>query len=91
MWRLRRRWPGRADRTASLRDTLTAKTVLLVGGDPTNQSPATAWNLRTAVRNNGAKLYVANTEEIKLRRQAKAFVQPAAVWIWRACWLPGGR
>jgi NADH-quinone oxidoreductase subunit G len=66
---------GQPGRTASLRDTLTAKTVLIVGGDPTNQSPATAWNLRTNVRINGAKLYIANTEEIKLRRQAKAFVR----------------
>ena len=66
---------GQLARTASLRDTLTAKTVLVVGGDPSNQSPATAWNLRTAVRNNGAKLYIANTEEIRLRRQAKAFVR----------------
>jgi len=62
------------DRTASLRDTLSAKNVLLVGGDPTNQAPATAWNLRTAVRLNGAKLFIANTAEIKLRRQAKAFL-----------------
>ncbi len=46
-----------------------------MGGDPTNQSPATAWNLRTAVRLNGAKLYIANTAEIKLRRQAKAFLK----------------
>jgi NADH-quinone oxidoreductase subunit G len=68
---------GTSHRTASLRDTLTAKAVLLVGGDPTNQSPATAWNLRTAVRLNGAKLYIANTAEIKLRRQAKAFVRVA--------------
>ena len=66
---------GTTGRTASLRDTLTAKQVLLVGGDPTNQNPATAWNLRTAVRLNGAKLYIANTVEIKLRRQAKAFLQ----------------
>ena len=66
---------GQTARTASLRDTLTSKAVLVVGGDPSNQSPATAWNLRTAVRNNGAKLYIANTEEIKLRRQAKAFVK----------------
>jgi NADH-quinone oxidoreductase subunit G len=65
---------GTSGRTASLHDTLTAKAVLLVGGDPTNQSPATAWNLRTAVRLNGAKLYIANTAEIKLRRQAKAFL-----------------
>jgi NADH-quinone oxidoreductase subunit G len=54
---------------------LTAKHVLIVGGDPTNQSPATAWNLRSNVRINGAKLYVVNHEEIKLRRQAKAFVR----------------
>jgi NADH-quinone oxidoreductase subunit G len=66
---------GTAGRTASLRDTLAAKAVLVVGGDPTNQSPATAWNLRTAVRLNGARLYIANTAEIKLRRQAKAFLK----------------
>ncbi|QHN03326.1 molybdopterin-dependent oxidoreductase [Granulicella sp. WH15] len=66
---------GQKGRTASLRDTLTAKDVLIVGGDPTNQSPATAWNLRTNVRTNGAKLYIANDKEIKLRRQAKAFVK----------------
>ena len=68
---------GHADRTASLNDTLKAPAILLVGGDPTNQSPATAWNIRTNVRLNRAKLYVANSEEIKLRRQAKAFLQLA--------------
>jgi NADH-quinone oxidoreductase subunit G len=62
-------------RTASLRDTMTAKQILVIGGDPTNQSPATAWNLRSNVRINGAKLYVVNHDEIKLRRQAKAFVK----------------
>ena len=66
---------GQVGRTASLRDTMTAPAIFIVGGDPSNQSPATAWNLRSNVRNNGAKLYVANTEEIKLRRQAKAFVR----------------
>jgi NADH-quinone oxidoreductase subunit G len=63
--------PGRA---ASLRDARTAKAVMVLGGDPTNQAPATAWNLRTAVRLNGARLYIANAAEIKLRRQAKAFL-----------------
>jgi NADH-quinone oxidoreductase subunit G len=62
-------------RAASLRDTLTAKGVLVLGGDPTTQAPATAWNLRTNVRLNGARLYIANTAEIKLRRQAKAFLR----------------
>src|SRR5215469_6499281 len=66
---------GNSARAASLRDTLSAKNVLLIGGDPTNQAPATAWNLRTAVRLNGAKLFIANTAEIKLRRQARAFLK----------------
>jgi NADH-quinone oxidoreductase subunit G len=52
-----------------------AKALLIVGGDPTNQAPLTAWNLRTNVRLNNARLYIANHEEIKLRRQAKAFLQ----------------
>lgn len=68
---------GQKDRTASLRDTLTAPAILLVGGDPTIQAPGTAWNIRTNVRNNRARLYVANSAEIKLRRQAKSFVHLA--------------
>jgi NADH-quinone oxidoreductase subunit G len=68
---------GKTDRTASLNDTLRAPAIMLLGGDPTNQAPATAWNIRTNVRNNGARLYVANAAEIKLRRQAKAFAHIA--------------
>jgi NADH-quinone oxidoreductase subunit G len=68
---------GQNDRTASLRDTLTAPAILLVGGDPTIQAPGTAWNIRTNVRNNRARLYVANSSEIKLRRQAKSFLHVA--------------
>ncbi|WP_263385310.1 molybdopterin-dependent oxidoreductase [Granulicella arctica] len=68
---------GHPGRTASLRDTLTAPAIMVLGGDPTNQSPATAWNIRTNVRNNGARLFVANTAEIKLRRQARAFAHVA--------------
>jgi len=68
---------GSKGRTASQRDTQTAPAVLLIGGDPTNQAPGTAWNLRTDVRLNRARLYVANSAEIKLRRQAKAFLQLA--------------
>jgi NADH-quinone oxidoreductase subunit G len=68
---------GQTNRTASLRDTQSSPAVLIVGGDPTNQAPGTAWNLRTDVRINRARLYVANTEEIKLRRQAKAFLHVA--------------
>jgi NADH-quinone oxidoreductase subunit G len=68
---------GTKGRTGSLRDTLTAPAILLVGGDPTIQAPGTAWNIRTNVRNNGGRVYVANSAEIKLRRQAKAFLRLA--------------
>ena len=68
---------GTTGRTASLRDTLTSSAILIVGGDPTVQAPGTAWNIRTNVRNNRARLYVANSAEIKLRRQAKNFIHLA--------------
>ncbi len=64
--------PGR---TASLRDFEKAPAMLVLGNDPTEQHPALAWNIRTNVRTNRAKLYLANHAEIKLRRQAKAAVQ----------------
>jgi len=64
---------GQGAKAASLRDTLTAPAIMILGGDPTIQAPGTAWNIRTNVRNNRARLYVANSAEIKLRRQAKAF------------------
>jgi NADH-quinone oxidoreductase subunit G len=66
---------GKADRTASLRDTEKAPAILLLGNNPTEQHPALAWNLRSNVRLNRARLYIANHTEIKLRRQAKAFLQ----------------
>src|SRR5580698_3466188 len=68
---------GKAGRTASLRDTANAPAILLLGNNPTDQHPALAWNIRTNVRNNRAKLYIANSAEIKLRRQAKAFLHLA--------------
>ncbi len=68
---------GTTGRFASQRDVANAPAILIVGGDPTNQAPLTAWNIRTNVRLNNARVYVANTDEIKLRRQARAFVQVA--------------
>ena len=63
---------GHPGKTASLRDVSTAYAVLLVGGDPTIEHPLLAWHLRTNVRLNRARLYIANTKPIKLYRQAKA-------------------
>ena len=61
---------GTSERTASLRDTADAKAILLIGGNPTEEHPLLAWNLRTNFRLNQARLYVATDSPIKLERQA---------------------
>ncbi|MGB8029430.1 MAG: NADH-quinone oxidoreductase subunit NuoG [Terracidiphilus sp.] len=63
---------GHLGKTASLRDIAQACAVLLIGGNPTDEHPLLAWLLRTDVRLNRARLYVANSRTIKLERQAKA-------------------
>lgn len=68
---------GTQNRFASQRDVAKAPAIFLLGGDPTNTAPLTAWNTRTGVRLNNTRVYVANTDEIKLRRQAKAFLRVA--------------
>ncbi len=66
---------GQKNKAASLRDASTAPAILIIGGDPTEQNPALAWAIRTNVRLNNARLYIANENEIKLTRQAKKFVK----------------
>ncbi len=63
---------------ASSQDLKTAKAVLLVGGDPTQEHPLLAWNLRWAYRLHASRLYILNTGDIKLRRQAHRYAQVAA-------------
>jgi NADH-quinone oxidoreductase subunit G len=52
--------------------------ILLIGNDPSQQNPLVAWQIRTAVRNHGARLYIVNARPIKLHRQAAHFVQVEA-------------
>ncbi|MGO8760147.1 MAG: molybdopterin-dependent oxidoreductase [Terracidiphilus sp.] len=66
---------GRSGKTASLRDIASAPAILLVGGNPTEEHPLLAWLLRTNVRLNRARLYIANSAPIKLDRQAKSVQQ----------------
>jgi len=61
--------------TASMADVFTAPAILLIGNDPTEQHPLLAWQIRNNVRLHRAKLYVINSEPIKLRRQATSFTQ----------------
>jgi NADH-quinone oxidoreductase subunit G len=63
---------GHEDKAASMRDAATAPAILLVGGNPTEEHPLLAWQLRSNVRLNKARLYIVNHRSIKLERQAKA-------------------
>ena len=66
---------GKTDATASMRDVFNASAILLIGNDPTEQHPLLAWQIRNNVRLHKARLYVINSEPIKLRRQAATFAQ----------------
>ncbi|HZB89017.1 MAG TPA: NADH-quinone oxidoreductase subunit NuoG [Terracidiphilus sp.] len=69
---------GHEHRSAGLRAIAAAPAILLVGSNPTEEHPLLAWELRTGVRLNHARLYVANTASIKLERQAKAVLSLSA-------------
>src|SRR6202521_420072 len=65
--------------------------VLLVGHDPTEQSPLVAWQIRSAIRHRGARLYIVNSKSIKLLRKAKGFAEvPEGREATAVRSLPGG-
>ena len=81
---------GHEGKAASLRNIANASAILLLGGDPTNEHPLLAWSLRTNVRLNRARLYVANEKQIKLERQAKSSLRlPAGGYARVAAYLGG--
>jgi NADH-quinone oxidoreductase subunit G len=51
-----------------------AKTILLIGGEPEELQPLTGKQIRQAVRNGGANLFIINTVPIRLREQASQFL-----------------
>jgi NADH-quinone oxidoreductase subunit G len=61
-------------RYATIEDITAASSLLVVGNDPTHQHPLIAYQIRQAVRNHDAHLYLLNSQEIKLQRQAKQIV-----------------
>jgi NADH-quinone oxidoreductase subunit G len=69
---------GKEKATATMRDVASASAILLIGNDPTERHPLLAWNIRTNIRLNPAKLFIVNSQPIKLRRQATRFVQVPA-------------
>jgi NADH-quinone oxidoreductase subunit G len=82
---------GEPEMTASMRDVYSAPAILLIGNDPTEQHPLLAWQIRNNVRLHRARLYVVNSQSIKLRRQAASFLQiPAGGEASFATFLAGG-
>jgi len=66
---------GKPESTASMRDVFNAPAMLLIGNNPTEQHPLLAWQIRNNVRLHRARLYLINSQDIKLRRQATSFLQ----------------
>jgi NADH-quinone oxidoreductase subunit G len=64
-----------SDRHATLEDIHAAKSILLIGNDPTHQHPFVAYQIRQAVRQHGAHLHVINSQEIKLCRHASQYLK----------------
>ena len=77
------------DSLLTMQQLAEAKAVLLVGNDPTEQNPLAAWQIRKGIRHIGAKLFILNARDIKLKRKATQFVkvaggQEAAAIRWMA-------
>jgi NADH-quinone oxidoreductase subunit G len=65
--------------------------ILLVGGNPTDEHPLLAWLLRTNVRLNRARLYIANSKPIKLSARPKPRARSARTATNLAASLDAGR
>jgi NADH-quinone oxidoreductase subunit G len=76
---------------ATMTQLYEADAVLLVGHDPTEQSPLVAWQIRSAIRHRGARLYIINSKSIKLLRKARGFAEvPEGREATAVRWLAGG-
>ena len=60
-----------AESRIGMADLCTAPAFLLIGNDATVQNPLVAWQIRTAIRQRGSRLYVLYSREIKLMRKAR--------------------
>jgi NADH-quinone oxidoreductase subunit G len=69
---------GKSDATATMREVYDAPAILVIGNNPTDQHPLLAWQIRNNVRLRRSRLYLINSQPIKLGRQASGFTQVAA-------------
>jgi len=70
---------GKKARTAlsTMANVYESNATLLIGNDVTQQNPLVAWQIRTAVRHRGARLYAINARPSKIHRQAALAVDVA--------------
>jgi NADH-quinone oxidoreductase subunit G len=64
---------GKPAATASMREIYDAPAILVIGNNPTDQHPLLAWQIRNNVRLHRSRLYLINSQRIKLGRQAAGF------------------
>jgi len=67
-----------ADSLLTMEQLYEARAVLLIGNDPTNQNPLVAWQIRAGIRHHDTKLFVINSNDIKLERKARQFAKVAS-------------
>ncbi len=69
-----------------------ARNILLIGNNPTEQNPLLAWQIRSAVRQHGARLYAVHSGSIKLHRKAaRTVIVPAGTESEVVRWLGTGQ
>jgi NADH-quinone oxidoreductase subunit G len=66
-----------AESQATMADVYNANAILVVGNDVTQQNPLVAWQIRSAVRHHGARVYAINGRPSKIHRQAQVAVEVA--------------
>jgi len=66
-----------ADSLLTMEQLYQSKAVLVIGNDATNQNPLVAWQIRSGIRHFGTRLFLINSNDIKLQRKAKQFVKIA--------------
>jgi NADH-quinone oxidoreductase subunit G len=81
---------GKPDATATMRELYNAPAILVIGNNPTEQHPLLAWQIRNNVRLHRSRLYLINSQAIKLGRQAAGFTLiPAGTESKLAAYLAG--
>jgi NADH-quinone oxidoreductase subunit G len=66
-----------ADSSLTMEQLYQSRAVLVIGNDPSNQNPLVGWQIRAGIRHNATRLFLVNSQEIKLERKATQFVQVA--------------